>query len=212
MQTSDNTPSDEAASDPASIPSWVFNRQQVAAIAEAAKKKRIADESAEMSRKISRKGLSSTASAAAKQESLAQYPSIPLSEYVPNGDHLAINVDFPGLRAIHKEPWIFLVRDLLTREECEQLMSKAEAHCQPSYSYSNGHRTSSECRIARTETQRIQGRYSKLLRMPIENFEAAKVSRYRTGALHGVVHHCLAGCLALAVTVSSGLPSRPNPS
>jgi len=163
--------------DAAADPQWLRNRQMVAAIAEAARrenKKRAAEEAEELE-------LSSQPRAKlSKDDMLAQYPSIPLSEYAPDGDHLAINTDFPGLRAIHKDPWIFLVPDLLTRDECEKLMAKAGPHFQPSW-YSNDHRTSTECRIARKETQGIQGRYSKLLNMPVENMEAAKVSRYRKG-------------------------------
>jgi hypothetical protein len=40
---------------------------------------------------------------------LNQYPDIPLSEYTDEGNFWFINRDFPGLRAIHKDPWIFLV-------------------------------------------------------------------------------------------------------
>lgn len=153
-------------------------------MAEAAREKRLSDASAEEAarlRKRAKKSVSSEEAMLARREALSQYPSIPLSEYAPNGDHLAINIDFPGLRAIHKDPWIFLVSDLLTNGECEQLVAKAEPLFKPSHWYSNGHRTSSECRLARKETQGIQSRYSKLLNMPVENMEAAKVSRYRSG-------------------------------
>ena len=159
---------------------WLLNRQQAAAIAEDSRQKRAAEAAREASKRAKRP-TSSADRAAAKEAMLAQYPCIPLSEYAPDGHHLAINVDFPGLRAIHKEPWIFLVSDLLTGEECERMMAKALPHFEPSGSYSNGHRTSSECRIARSETRGIQSRYSKLLNMPVESMEAAKVSRYRTG-------------------------------
>lgn len=148
------------------IPLWDLNRQQAAAIAEAARAKRISDateEEASRRRKLPKKLASHSDRAAAKDEMLGQYPNFPLSEYSSDGDHLAINVDFPGLRAIHKDPWIFLVPDLLTQDECEQLMAKAEPHFQDSCSYSNGHRTCDECRIARSETQGIQSRYSKLV-------------------------------------------------
>ena len=60
---------------------------------------------------------------------------------------------------------------------CEELMAKATPHLQPSGAYSSGHRTSSECRIARKETRAIQSRYAQLLRVPVESMEAAKVSR-----------------------------------
>ena len=33
------------------------------------------------------------------------YPSFPLSEYVNDGNFFHINKEFPGLRAIHKDPW-----------------------------------------------------------------------------------------------------------
>ena len=161
----------------APTPSWLLNQQSVAAIAEAARlanKKRASDASEDA---ISRAKLPK--SAAAKEEMLAQYPSIPLSEYAPDGDHLAININFPKLRAIHKEPWIFLVPDLLSRDECDRLMAAATPHFQDASYYSNSHRTSSECRIARKETTGIQARYAKLLNMPVDNMEAAKVSRYK---------------------------------
>jgi hypothetical protein len=172
MQPSEAAPSSGVAPSP-----WLEN-QRLAAEMAAASKKRAADAVKEAARqeatRRARKRLT-------KEEMLAQYPSIPLSEYAPDGDHLAINVDFPGLRAIHKEPWIFLVPDLLSRDECEELMAKAAPHFQSADGYSNNHRTSSECRIARKETQRIQSRYAKLLNMPVESMEAAKVSRYRKG-------------------------------
>ena len=161
-------------------PTWLANRQHVAAIAEEsrrANKRRQQEEAEEATRRERLK----KKPAMSREDMLAQYPSFPLSEYAPDGDHLAINIDFPGLRAIHKDPWIFLVPDLLTRSECEQLMVKAEPHFQPSYGYSNAHRTSSECRIARKETKGIQSRYSKLLNMPVDCMEAAKVSRYAKG-------------------------------
>jgi len=168
----------EASDDVASTPSWLLNRLQAEAIAESVRQKRVSEASEKASSDSKR---SKKRSAASKEEMLAQYPNIPLSEYAPDGDHLAINVNFPGLRAIHKDPWIFLVPDLLTQDECEQMVAKALPHFQPSYSYSHAHRTSSECRIARKETRGIQSRYSELLNVPVENMEAAKVSRYRKG-------------------------------
>lgn len=157
---------------------WLSNQEYAAAMA-AASKKRASDAAEAALRKLSKKRANPEETAAAKAAALAQHPSIPLSEYAPDGDHLAINVEFPGLRAIHQNPWIFLVPDLLTRAECEQLMAKAERHMQPSYA--RAHRTSSECRIARNETVGIQSRYAQLLNVSVDNMEAAKVSRYRAG-------------------------------
>ena len=173
MQPAQAAPSGDATA----TPLWLLNRQHAAAMA-AASRKRAAEEAMARSKKLTK---SRSGSEPGQEHLLAQYPSIPLSEYAADGDHLFINAGFPGLRAIHKDPWIFLVPDLLSRDECEQLMVKARPHFQPSYGYSNSHRTSSECRLARTETQKIQSRYSKLLNVPVENMEAAKVSRYRRG-------------------------------
>ena len=157
-------------------PEWKINQLQAIAAARSSKKRAI-DARDEAASRLSKKPKSKEE----KDAMLAQYPSVPLSEYAPDGDHLHINADFPGLRAIHKEPWIFLVSDLLSRKECEQMMEKAKPHFQPSYGYSNSHRTSDECRIARRETQQIQSRYARLLNMPVESMEAAKVSRYAKG-------------------------------
>jgi len=164
----------EASEGSAAVPAWLLNRQHAKAIGEASRKK--AAEAAAERESTRRKA---PASKLEKEATLSQYPSIPLSEYASDGDHLAINADFPGLRAIHRDPWIFLVSDLLSRAECEELMVKAGPHFQSSGGYSNNFRTSCECRVARHETQRLHARYAKLLNVPVGSLEAAKVSRYR---------------------------------
>ena len=173
QQPSEAAPSGEAPP----TPLWLLNRQHAAAMA-AASRKRAAEDASARGKKLAK---TPSKSEFGQEDMLAQYPSIPLSEYAADGDHLFIDADFPGLRAVHRDPWIFLVSNLLSCDECEHLMVKARPHFQPSYGYSNSHRTSSECRIARKETQGIQARYSKLLNVPVENMEAAKVSRYRRG-------------------------------
>ena len=165
------------SADQKNVPSWLYNRQQAEKVV-AELRKRAADAAEEEANRQTKKRARKLMS---KEEKLAQYPSIPLSEYAADGDHLFINAAFPGVRAIHKDPWIFLVPDLLSRAECEQLMAKATPHFRPSDGYSNTHRTSSECRISRKETHGLQSRYAKLLNMPVESMEAAKVSRYRKG-------------------------------
>ena len=168
MAEGEGTGMHTTAADSAPTPLWLLNRQQAAAIADESRKRRAALAAEEAVRRDELLKKAGGAAAASREDMLAQYPCIPLSDYAPDGHHLAINIGFPGLRAIHKEPWIFLVPDLLTRSECERLMVKAEPHFQDSERYSNGHRTSYECRIARTETHGIQSRYSKLVSAMIE--------------------------------------------
>ncbi len=43
------------------------------------------------------------------------YPNIPLNEYEKTDDFWFINKAFPKLRAIHKDPWIFICPDVVTR-------------------------------------------------------------------------------------------------
>ena len=115
-------PSSTDTSADAAIPLWLANRQQVAAIAAAARKKRESD--ALEAEAILQRERERSKKPVSTDEMLEQYPSIPLLEYSADGEHLAINIDFPGLRAIHKDPWIFHVADLFTREECEMMMAK----------------------------------------------------------------------------------------
>ncbi|CAE8609956.1 unnamed protein product [Polarella glacialis] len=129
---------------------------------------------------------SDDAAARSLYDRLLQYTDIPLSEYRPDSHHLAANMHYPGLRAIHKDPWIFVVSNLLTRYECQQLIIKASMHMTESARDAGRgatHRNSRDCRIARGETMALQSKYSALLNVPIENLEAVKVTRYDHGQL-----------------------------
>jgi hypothetical protein len=116
---------------------------------------------------------------------LAQYPNISLDEYKDDKEFWFINKQFPGLRAIAKDPWIFLVPNLLTREQCYSLMMKGGPHVVQSKSYVDGKlavseaRTSWEVRVPREEVPNLQSIFGKLLNMPTENMEPLKVLRYK---------------------------------
>eukprot|EP00445_Apocalathium_hangoei_P031298 CAMPEP_0203931992 /NCGR_PEP_ID=MMETSP0359-20131031/70469_1 /ASSEMBLY_ACC=CAM_ASM_000338 /TAXON_ID=268821 /ORGANISM="Scrippsiella Hangoei, Strain SHTV-5" /LENGTH=358 /DNA_ID=CAMNT_0050861393 /DNA_START=32 /DNA_END=1108 /DNA_ORIENTATION=- len=119
-----------------------------------------------------------------KVDFLEQNEEIPLCKYLPDGHHLFVNSEYLGLRAVHRDPWIFVVPNLLSQQECEQLMIKASMQMKSSaQDASRGamHRNSSDCRIARQETLRLQSRYCELLNVPLENLEAVKVTRYDRG-------------------------------
>lgn len=54
--------------------------------------------------------------------------TIPLSHYTDDNTHHFINKTFPGLRAIHKEPWIFEVDNFLSEAECARLIEASEPY------------------------------------------------------------------------------------
>jgi hypothetical protein len=120
---------------------------------------------------------------------LALYPSIPLAEYQNTGDFWFIDVHYPGLQAISRDPWIFLIPNLLTLDQCRALVMKSGPHMVQSKSadmvtgkYSvSAHRTSWEVRIPYNEVPATQALFSKVFRMPVENLEPLKIVRYQEG-------------------------------
>jgi hypothetical protein len=118
---------------------------------------------------------------------LALYPSIPLDEYQNTGDFWFIDVHYPGLQAISRDPWIFLVPNMLTLNQCRALVMKGGPHMVQSKSFDpitkkfrvSADRTSWEVRIPYNEVPAIQALFSKVLRMPVENLEPLKLVRYQ---------------------------------
>ncbi|CAE8709427.1 unnamed protein product [Polarella glacialis] len=138
------------------------------------------------------------------------YPCIDLEEYRQDPNFWFINKHYPGLQAVHRDPWIFVCRGLLSSSECEQLVAKAEPNMQRA-SVSSGDevfldpgRTSSDCHIPYDETPGIQQRFSELLNMPVSHMEPLKVMRYRRGE-HFALHND--GATARV----QGFPDCPSP-
>ena len=53
------------------------------------------------------------------------YPDLPLDKYRTNPFFQRINTDYPGLQLIHEEPFIFIVNNFLSDDECDRLIHKA---------------------------------------------------------------------------------------
>jgi hypothetical protein len=135
---------------------------------------------------------------------LDQYPSIPLTEYEADGNFWHINKNFPNLRAIHKDPWIFLAPNLLTVEECRALVDDTGTKLVRSKVAVRGDggaskntemveregRTSWEVRVPHDETRDIQAALGKLLDMPVANMEPLKVVRYKEKEVFNDHHDC----------------------
>ena len=62
------------------------------------------------------------------EEHFAAYDTIPLSLYEQDSNFWYINKDFPGLRAIHKDPWIFIIDGMFSDSECDALVAKTANH------------------------------------------------------------------------------------
>jgi len=104
------------------------------------------------------------------------YPSIPLDEYRKDPNFWHINPRFPGLRAVHKDPWIFVCEDVLSPAVCEALINKAEPSLVP---WTTRHdRTSADVCLPHDEVPGVQSRLSELLNMPVSHFEPLKVAKY----------------------------------
>jgi prolyl 4-hydroxylase len=126
------------------------------------------------------------------------YPSIPLNEYVDDGDFHHINKKFPGLRAIHKDPWIFLVPNLLSPEQCRALMIKGGKYFTHSTTTLKGDkgeskvhgesRSSWDVRIPFDEVPKTQNLFSEVLDIGVEQMEPLKLIRYEKGQFF-LPHH-----------------------
>ena len=58
-----------------------------------------------------------------QREPLAEYADLRLNRYIAQPYFHQINTAYPGLQLISQEPYIFVCRDFLAHEECQQLMT-----------------------------------------------------------------------------------------
>ena len=104
-----------------------------------------------------------------------------LKYYRKNKDVHYINKNFKNIKAIHKNPWIFEVSNLLSNKECNMLINKSKnaiepSRCKSGLNYNN--RISYSTRLHFNKVKKIQNRFSDLLNIPIQNFEALKIQMY----------------------------------
>jgi hypothetical protein len=122
-------------------------------------------------------------------EYLGQYDNIPLDEYVDDGNFWFINKGFKDLRIISKDPFIILLPNLLSEEQCKELMRKAGPHMKQSRVYNpttrkyglDPKRTSWDVYFPYDEVPKTQNIFSEALNMPVENMEPLKGIRYAKG-------------------------------
>ena len=49
-----------------------------------------------------------------------------LEDYITNVDYHVIDINYPGLRCIHKDPYIFIIEDFLSDSECNNIINYME--------------------------------------------------------------------------------------
>jgi hypothetical protein len=116
---------------------------------------------------------------------LDQYPEIALGKYKNDPNFWFINKKYSGLRAVSKDPWIFVVPNLLSPQRCNAIMGKVASHLCQSESYHKGsygeneNRTSWDVYIPNDEMKTTQSIFKKVLNMEPTHMEPPKVLRYR---------------------------------
>ena len=74
----------------------------------------------------------SCSSAAATPSSTAEdpnlsLPNLPFDRYLAQRRYHHIDTDFPGLQLVNEEPYIFIIRDFASPEECAALVARRTA-------------------------------------------------------------------------------------
>jgi len=53
-----------------------------------------------------------------------RHPNLPVAGYLAQEKFHHINVDFPGVQLIHEDPFIFLIHDFVSADECSALIAQ----------------------------------------------------------------------------------------
>jgi hypothetical protein len=112
-----------------------------------------------------------------------RYPDLPFDEYLANPFFAKINTDYPGLQLIHTEPFVFIVNDFFTRDECSQLRDKAmQGFLRPQIGGGSVVRTSSGVVCTPEEVPTPQDKMMALTNvLDRRQLQYLKVSRYLPG-------------------------------
>ncbi|KAL7488389.1 hypothetical protein ACHAW6_013973 [Cyclotella cf. meneghiniana] len=109
-------------------------------------------------------------------------------------DHLGpfhrINLDYPGLKQIHRNPDIYAVENFLTADECDRIVAKARPHLSPCLVYKeegdensvqDPWRTSTNTNLPRAEVPSVVDKITSLGCCSIEQLEILQVLNYKKG-------------------------------
>lgn len=112
-----------------------------------------------------------------------QYPDLPFDNYLKNPYFHQINTEYPGLQLVHENPFIFIINDLFTHEECDRLIAKAmQSDLRPQEGGGNVERTSNGIVCENAEVPILRQKMSDLTKiMDMRQLQYLKVSRYMEG-------------------------------
>ena len=111
------------------------------------------------------------------------HPSLDLANYRACRMFQRIDLSTPGLRLVHERPYIFVVPNFFSAQECAVLRAKANSALRPQgFDDAAGRsRTSQGCTMRNDEVSGLRNRLAKLAGVELSQMQALKVSRYRAG-------------------------------
>ena len=111
-----------------------------------------------------------------------QYSAMGLSDALPSGELLRVDMRYPGLHRIHTEPTIYLVDNFLTDEECDALTRLADPLLRQSLTDGGESRvrTSRSCHLRKGSQPcpSIMRKAQLLTNKPIAHMETPQVQRH----------------------------------
>ena len=117
-----------------------------------------------------------------------RYPNLPLDGYRGQGLFHKINLEYPGLQLVHEKPYIFVVNNFISQDECRILLQKAKNLAPQTSAQAEGDketRKSTGCVLHNEEVPRLLERMAQLVRVPQSHMQALKISRYDKGDSFG---------------------------
>jgi hypothetical protein len=113
-----------------------------------------------------------------------KYPDLAFDKYLANPYFHKINTNYPGLQLIHEEPFVFIINDLLTENECSRLRQKATngTPLRPQIGGGSVVRTSLGVVCTNEEVPSIRTKMMDLIQVPdSRQLQPLKVSKYQEG-------------------------------
>lgn len=113
-----------------------------------------------------------------------KYPSYSFDKYLENPYFQQINTAYPGLQLINEEPYIFIINNFLTPNECARLRAKADQQgmLRPQIGGGAVQRTSTGVVCIHDEVPTIQHKMMQLTNVDdIRQLQYLKVSKYQQG-------------------------------
>jgi len=116
------------------------------------------------------------------------HPDLPLDRYLSQRSVHRINTEFPGVQLINEEPFVFLIHDFLSGDECASLLAATRAmEPRPSDRQEDveqpDRRTSTSRWPPSDEVRWLRERIASATATMVEQLEPTKLSHYAEGQL-----------------------------